>query len=97
MQKIGIHDHDVVSVLKLVLYVSFYPEVLAEGQNNKKKEINSVFFKQNIEFTCFQFKFISPIKVRKGSSIIMAKLALAEDAVSLLSCQWAKITCPLFS
>lgn len=37
MQKFGVHDHDVVSVLKLVLYVSFYPELLTEGQNNKKK------------------------------------------------------------
>lgn len=37
MQKFGIHARDVVSVLRLVLYVSFYPEVLTEGQNNKKK------------------------------------------------------------
>lgn len=37
MQKFGIHDHDVVSVLKSVLYVTFYPKVLTEGQNNNKK------------------------------------------------------------
>lgn len=37
MQKFGIHDHDLVSVLRLVLYVSLYPEVLTKGQNNKKK------------------------------------------------------------
>lgn len=37
MQKFGIHDYDIVSVLKSVLYVSFYPKVLTEVQNNKKK------------------------------------------------------------
>lgn len=35
MQTFGIHDHYVVSIMTLVLYVNFYPEVLTEGQNQK--------------------------------------------------------------
>jgi len=36
MQTFGIHDHYVVSIIMLVLYVNFYPEVLTEAQNQKK-------------------------------------------------------------
>lgn len=36
VQTFGIHYNYIVSIITLVLYVKFYPEVLSENENKKK-------------------------------------------------------------